>query len=123
MLAAPSWTRCASEVRDLRAPRRAHGSSAWAWPSRRPSRAPALPHLPPPVSGLPGRMPQPRSCRCSGRALLGLAGAYLLRALTESGALPPQAGVAIGILYAILWLVWAARTPAARPRWRPRCTA
>src|SRR5579863_10296271 len=47
-----------------------------------------------------------------GRALLGLAGAYLLRALTESGTLPAAAGVAAGILYAILWLVWAARTPA-----------
>jgi hypothetical protein len=49
-----------------------------------------------------------------GRSLLGLAGAYLLRALTESGTFAPQAGVAIGLLYALLWLVWAARTPAAR---------
>jgi hypothetical protein len=49
-----------------------------------------------------------------GRALLGLAGAYLLRALTESRTFAPQAGVAIGLLYALLWLVWAARTPAAR---------
>jgi hypothetical protein len=48
-----------------------------------------------------------------GRALLGLAGAYLLRALTESGSFAPQAGVAIGLLYALFWLVWAARTPAA----------
>jgi hypothetical protein len=48
-----------------------------------------------------------------GRALLGLAGAYLLRALTESGSFAPQAGVAIGLIYALLWLVWAARTPAA----------
>jgi hypothetical protein len=49
-----------------------------------------------------------------GRALLGLAGAYLLRALTESGTFAPKAGVAIGLLYALLWLVWAARTPAAQ---------
>jgi hypothetical protein len=49
-----------------------------------------------------------------GRALLGLAGAYLLRALTESATVSPQFGVGIGLLYAILWLVWAARTPAAR---------
>ena len=49
-----------------------------------------------------------------GRALLSLAGAYLLRAFTESGTFAPQAGVAIGLLYALLWLVWAARTPAAR---------
>jgi hypothetical protein len=49
-----------------------------------------------------------------GRALLGLAGAYLLRAVTESGNLAPKVGVAVGLLYAILWLVWAARTPASR---------
>jgi len=49
-----------------------------------------------------------------GRALLGLAGAYLLRAATESNALPLSAGVALGIVYALLWLVWAARTPAER---------
>ncbi len=49
-----------------------------------------------------------------GRALLGLAGAYLLRALVESAAIPTSAGVATGILYAVLWLVWAARTPAGR---------
>ena len=47
-----------------------------------------------------------------GRALLGLAGAYLLRALTESGSLPPKAGIGIGLLYAMLWLVLAARTAA-----------
>ena len=49
-----------------------------------------------------------------GRALLGLAGAYLLRALTESGTLAPRMGVAAGLIYAMTWLVWAARTPAAR---------
>jgi hypothetical protein len=47
-----------------------------------------------------------------GRALLGLAGAYLLRALTESATFSPRTGVAIGLLYALFWLVWAARTPA-----------
>ncbi|HYW44023.1 MAG TPA: hypothetical protein VE959_14270 [Bryobacteraceae bacterium] len=49
-----------------------------------------------------------------GRALLGLAGAYLLRALTEAGTLTHRGGVGIGIVYAVLWLVWAARTPAAQ---------
>lgn len=49
-----------------------------------------------------------------GRAFLGLAGAYLLRAITESGALPVKAGVAGGIAYALAWLAWAARTPAHR---------
>jgi len=66
---------------------------------------PATPHpLPAPATLLP----------ILGRALLGLAGAYLLRALTESGSFAPQAGVAIGLLYALFWLVWAARTPAAQ---------
>lgn len=49
-----------------------------------------------------------------GGALLGLAGAYLLRALTESAAIPPAWGVAAGILYAIFWLFRAARTAASR---------
>jgi hypothetical protein len=49
-----------------------------------------------------------------GRALLGLAGAYLLRMLTESATLARPVGVAAGLLYAMLWLVWAARTPAEK---------
>ncbi|MGD1090403.1 MAG: hypothetical protein ABSB35_00270 [Bryobacteraceae bacterium] len=42
-----------------------------------------------------------------GRALLAIAGAYLLRALTEVHVLPSKAGVAVGILYAGFWL-WRA---------------
>ena len=49
-----------------------------------------------------------------GRALLGMAGAYVLRALTESQALPQKAGVFTAIVYAAAWLLWAARTPAGR---------
>jgi hypothetical protein len=49
-----------------------------------------------------------------GRAFLGLAGAYLLRALTEAGTLPSRFGIAIGIAYAMAWLAWAARTPPPR---------
>lgn len=49
-----------------------------------------------------------------GRTLLGLAGAYVLRAITESRALPQQVGVLAGMIYAILWLLWAARTPTGR---------
>lgn len=49
-----------------------------------------------------------------GRALLGIAGAYLLRALTEAGALPVNAGALLGTVYALAWLAWAARTPAER---------
>ena len=47
-----------------------------------------------------------------GRALLGLAGAYLLRAFTESGSLPASTGAVLGTLYALAWLAWAARTAA-----------
>ena len=47
-----------------------------------------------------------------GKAMLGIAGAYLLRAVAESGAIPMLAIAAIAIVYAGLWLVWAARVPA-----------
>jgi len=46
-----------------------------------------------------------------GRALLAMAGAYLLRALTEFGAMPPTVGVAVGLIYAVVWLLVAARLP------------
>ena len=57
-----------------------------------------------------------------GRALLGIAGAYLLRALTELGVLPRASGIALGIVYAVLWLWFAARLPAQRslPCYRKR---
>ena len=48
-----------------------------------------------------------------GKAMLGIAGAYLLRAVAESSSLPRLAVAAIAIVYAILWLVWASRAPAA----------
>jgi len=50
----------------------------------------------------------------AGYALLGIAGAYLLRALTELGTLPRGIGVAAGIVYAGLWLWLAARTSSER---------
>ncbi len=46
-----------------------------------------------------------------GRVLLVMAGAYVLRALTEFGVLPPAVGVAIGLIYAAVWLFVAARLP------------
>ena len=48
--------------------------------------------------------PGPRAARTGGR--LPAARAH------RNGHHPPAAGVAAGILYAICWLVWAARTPA-----------
>lgn len=46
-----------------------------------------------------------------GRTLVGIAGAYVLRALTEWGVLPAAAGVAIGLIYALFWLWIAVRAP------------
>jgi hypothetical protein len=47
-----------------------------------------------------------------GRAMLGMAGAYVLRAVAESGSLPRLGVAALAFLYAITWLVWATRTHA-----------
>ncbi len=45
-------------------------------------------------------------------ALLGIAGAYVLRYIAESSSLPKLAIAAVAIVYALMWLVGAARTPA-----------
>jgi hypothetical protein len=44
-----------------------------------------------------------------GRLLLGIAGAYLLRAITESELVPQLAGTILGLLYAAGWLVSTVR--------------
>ncbi len=44
-----------------------------------------------------------------GKALLGIAGAYLLRAIAESGSFPKLAVVVLAITYAGMWLVFAVR--------------
>ena len=48
-----------------------------------------------------------------GKAMLGIAGAYLLRAVAESGSVPKLAVVVLALVYTGTWLVWAARVPAA----------
>ncbi len=50
-----------------------------------------------------------------GWAFLGLSGAYLLRALTESGTIPGLLGAAVGIAYAAWWLYLASRRAWERP--------
>jgi len=47
-----------------------------------------------------------------GKALLGIAGAYLLRAVAESSSLPKTAVAAAAIVYALGWLAWASRVKA-----------
>jgi hypothetical protein len=44
-----------------------------------------------------------------GKALLGIAGAYVLRAVEETSTLPRFIVATAGIVYAFLWLVWAGR--------------
>jgi hypothetical protein len=45
------------------------------------------------------------------KSLLAFAGAYLLRAIAESGSVPQSIGIAAGLVYAMFWLVWASRLP------------
>ena len=47
-----------------------------------------------------------------GKAVLGIAGAYLLRAIAESGAIAKFPILIIAIMYAATWMVWAVRTHA-----------
>jgi len=48
-----------------------------------------------------------------GRTILALGGGYLLRAATDSGAVPLAAGTALGLFYAIVWLIAADRAARA----------
>lgn len=48
-----------------------------------------------------------------GRTFLVLAGAFLLRALSESGRLPGRTGAILGLTYATVWLVAADRHPGS----------
>lgn len=52
-----------------------------------------------------------------GRSLIILGGAFLLRALTESGTWPPAIGVSLGLLYALTWLAKSSHA-AGGPRLR-----
>ena len=49
-----------------------------------------------------------------GKAMLGIAGAYVLRAVAETGSLPKLAVAAVAIVYAIFWLVWSSRVKACQ---------
>ncbi len=92
----------ALEARVAALERRIEGSAAEPAPTY--SFYPPTPALEMPVNPLP----------LLGRALLALAGAYVLRALTDSGVLPPLAGVATGLVYSFAALLLAARIPVER---------
>lgn len=51
-----------------------------------------------------------------GKVFLGIAGAYLLRAVAESGVFPWLVVVPVALAYAGLWLVWAARAADSQAR-------
>jgi hypothetical protein len=51
-----------------------------------------------------------------GRSILILAGAFLLRALTDSGTLPPLAGFGLGVVYALAMILLADRVGAREDR-------
>lgn len=48
-----------------------------------------------------------------GKGVLGIAGAYLLRALAEAGPIPPLPVLIMAIVYAGLWMVWAVKANSA----------
>src|SRR5690606_27814254 len=62
----------------------------------------------PPAAGLP-----PGLLALSGRTLLVLAGAYLVRALTDGQVLPAAAGVFLGLAYAAVFQLLADREALA----------
>lgn len=70
------------------------------------------PSLPAPAAPAPSVSEIASGMSFAGRTLLVLGGGYLLRALTESGALPPLLGVTLGLTYALLWLLAADRAGA-----------
>jgi len=76
-----------------------------AFASRRP-RAPET------WRGFPGPNVSAGALPVFGKAVLAIAGAYLLRAVAESGVLPKLLLLVVAIAYAGMWLVWAARTHA-----------
>lgn len=61
------------------------------------------------VGGAPESLTLPGFLSFLGRSLLVLGGAFLVRALTDSGTLPRPAGVALGLAYALAWVVSADR--------------
>ena len=61
------------------------------------------------VAASPASAVNPSVIPILGRALLGIAGAYLLRAIAESGAVPPLAAAITALAYAGFWLFSSTR--------------
>lgn len=71
------------------------------------------PNPPATRGGLPPAKRPNRVVPVLGKAVLAMAGAYLLRAIAELGNIPRLPVLLVAILYAFWWLVWAARRPLA----------
>jgi hypothetical protein len=113
----PDWEALAGELRDL-ARRVAELERLTGVADRAPASLAAAAETPAPLPAPPLAAPPLTQTAILvavvGRAFLGLAGAYLLRAVTESGVLPARLGIAVGIAYALAWILWAAHTAPER---------
>lgn len=85
-----------------------------------PAAEPPAASLPPSLVAAPAAAPEEEEeaggeslVALAGTLLVALAGAYLIRALTDGGTLSPAAGVALGLLYALAFLPLAARAATA----------
>jgi len=91
-----------------------HRISALEHPSATPASLPAEPARPAPPRPAAEAFPFAQAggvFPVLGKAMLGIAGAYLLRAVAESGSFPKLAVVVLALAYAGMWLVRAARVP------------
>jgi len=70
----------------------------------------------------PSGQPQSNVFSVFGRAVLGIAGAYVLRAAAESGFLASWFAVTLALAYSAAWLVWAG-WPGARTLFARHCYA
>jgi hypothetical protein len=84
----------------------------------RPAELPAASAAFGPASDLPSGEQISGAFLLLGKSMLGIAGAYLLRALAESNLLPRLLIAAVAIAYAIAWLVAASRA-SAKTRFAP----
>jgi hypothetical protein len=78
-----------------------------------PRPVPVPPAEPVPATSAAPESPLSSYAALAGKCLFVLAGAFLVRALTDSGTLPRGAGVALGLAYALTWLVLADRAGRA----------
>jgi len=108
----PNWDALEGELRDLA--RRVAELERFTGMVGRSAELPAAAQAAPAAAGISSGTETAVLVAIVGRAFLGLAGAYLLRAVTESGTVPAKVGVAAAILYALGWLAWAARTAPER---------